>query len=248
MSLLRAGIQRTNNLNGQLEKKHSSRNQIATIIAIVLHVVGLAGILLVDSDFIIRCTSYNLLICFGLLIWTQRDKNKAFLLFTVLVCILGFIVEIVGVNTGLVFGKYSYGAILGPKLFGVPFIIGINWFIVIYCSGIATQKLLMTIVGKNIPSTGPPKMIKVMALVVDGATIATFFDWLMEPSVTRLEFWHWLGDGSIPVYNYICWFVTSMLFLTIFKLCKFRKHNKFAINLLLIQIVFFLILRIYLDN
>ena len=85
-----------------------------------------------------------------------------------------------------------------------------------------------------------------MSVIVDGATLAVVFDWLMEPVAVKLGFWTWGGDGSIPLYNYICWLVISMLLLTIFHFCKFNKENKFAVNLLLIQALFFLILRTFL--
>ncbi|MBK6998097.1 MAG: carotenoid biosynthesis protein [Lewinellaceae bacterium] len=41
-------------------------------------------------------------------------------------------VEIVGVKTGLLFGAYQYGENLGPKFFGVPPLIGINWVVLTF--------------------------------------------------------------------------------------------------------------------
>lgn len=231
-----------------MHKKHFSRTRAATAIAIILHAVGLVGILAYNSDFIIRCTPYNLLICFALLIWTQREKNQAFFSFTILVCVLGYAFEVIGVNTGKLFGDYVYGNVLGPKLFNVPLIIGINWFIIIYCCGIATYTLLMETIGQLSPSAaGPPKSIKALTLLTDGATIATLLDWVMEPVALRLEYWTW-DKGIIPWFNYFCWFIISMLLLGIFNISFFRKKNKFAINLLLIMFVFFFILRLYLHN
>lgn len=232
-----------------MSRKHFSRTRIATTIAIILHVTGLVGILVFDNEFIIRCTPYNLLICFVLLLWTQRERNRAFILFTIAVCLLGFIIEVIGVKTGRIFGSYTYGNMLGPKFLGVPFMIGINWFVIIYSSGITTYTLLMRIIGRLAPSAaGPPKMIKSLSLLTDGATIATFFDWVMEPSAIHLDFWEWGNGGFIPWYNYFCWFIVSMLLLGIFNACDFRKRNKFAINLLLIQLMFFLVMRIYVSN
>lgn len=42
------------------------------------------------------------------------------------------IVELIGVNTGLLFGTYQYGENLGIKVFGVPFLIGINWGVITF--------------------------------------------------------------------------------------------------------------------
>ena len=226
-----------------------SRTHIATGIALLFHAIGLVGILVFENDFIIRATVFNLLLSFALLLWTQKKKNNAFYLIAVLIPLLGFMLEIIGVNTGLIFGSYHYGDVLGAKWKGVPFIIGINWFIIIYCCGISIHTLLMRIIGRLAPSgSGPPKSIKALSLVTDGATIATIFDWFMEPVAVKLGFWQWAGEGHIPWYNYFCWFIASMLLLGIFKIAKFKKRNKFAVNLLLIQLMFFVILRTFLNN
>jgi len=89
-------------------------------------------------------------------------------------------------------------------------------------------------------------MLKTFSVITDGATLAVIFDWLMEPVAIKLGFWKWQGD--IPVYNYVCWFFISLLMLVLFRACKFNKQNKFAVNLLLIQLLFFLILRTFLIN
>jgi bisanhydrobacterioruberin hydratase len=236
-------------VNRQPKRHRYSKTVTATGIAVLLHIVGLVGILGYNSDIIIMCTPINLLICFMLLVWTQREKNRDFWVFTIVVCLFGFFIEVIGVNTGKVFGNYTYGKVLGPKLFGTPFIIAVNWFIIIYCCGITTYTLLMKIIGRLAPAaSGPPKIIKSLTLLTDGATLATLLDWLMEPPAIRLELWTWTNETVTPWYNYFCWFIVSMLMLGIFNSCRFRRKNKFAINLLLIQLAFFLILRTYLHN
>jgi putative membrane protein len=207
------------------------------------------GILGFESDLAIRATPLNLLLSFGLLIWTQQKKNSNFWLFVIAVCLLGFTIEWIGVNSGYIFGSYSYGDSLGIKWKGVPLVIGINWCIIIYCCGISTHALLQRVIDRLSPaSSGPPQILKALPIRTDGATIATIFDWMMEPVAVKLGFWKWGEDGSVPYYNYLCWFLASMLMLGIFHFCNFKKRNKFAVNLLLIQFMFFLILRTYLNN
>ena len=227
--------------------KNISKYQAATAIAVFFHCIGLAGLLFFDQAFFIRSTPFNLLLSFALLIFTQQTKNANFFFFMASVFIVGFFAEAAGVNTGLLFGDYSYGKVLGIQWLNVPLLIAINWFIIIYCCGITTQMLLLKVIGKGLADgRQPPMIIKAMSVIVDGATLAVVFDWLMEPVAVKLGFWAWRGGGSIPLYNYICWFVISMLLLTVFHFCKFSKHNKFAVNLLLIQEMFFLILRTFL--
>ncbi len=228
--------------------KNFSKIQIATAIALLFHTIGLAGIMIFKSDLIIRSTPVNLLLCFILLIWTQKEKNSAFWLFMATVFIIGFTVEVIGVNTGLLFGNYSYGNVLGTKWQQVPFMIGINWVIIIYCCGISVTALLHGITrhaNEHMPA--PTNTLKTLSVITDGATLAVLFDWIMEPVAVKLKFWQW-DQNDIPVYNYICWFFISLLLLALFQLCKFDKRNKFAVNLLLIQFLFFLILRTFLNN
>ena len=66
----------------------------------------------------------------------------------------------------------------------------------------------------------------------------------MEPVAIQLGYWKWSGD--IPVFNYACWFLVSLVLLLFFHFLKFDKENKFAVDLLLIQSMFFLLLRTFL--
>ena len=224
-----------------------SKYQIATGIAIFFHAIGLVGMLFTDNNFFVQSTPFNLLLSFFLLIWTHPEKNKSFYFFIGIVFIVGFLSEVVGVNTGLLFGDYHYSKILGIQLFQVPILIAVNWFIIIYCSGIGTHVLLNKVINRVAKDYNEPSLkLKAMSVIFDGASLAVLFDWLMEPVAIKLGFWTWGGDGSVPFYNYFCWLLISILLLTVFNFFNFRKENKFAVNLLLTQALFFLILRTFL--
>ncbi len=219
---------------------------IATTIAVVFHVIGLLGLLFFDKAFFIAATPYNLLLSFILLIWTQRDKNKSFFIFLLITVFIGLAVELIGIKTGLLFGDYTYGKTLGFSIKNLPLLIGINWFIIIYCCGVSIHTLLMKAINRIALDTGKsPMVIKALSVIIDGAILALLFDWLMEPIAVKLNYWKWNGNGTIPMKNYICWFAISLLLLTVFNFSKFNKQNYFAINLLLIQVMFFLLLRTF---
>lgn len=221
--------------------------EIATATSVFFHSIGLVGLFFFDKDFFLAATPVNLLLSFALLIWTQREKNIFFYLFLLACFTVGISVEIIGTNSGMLFGNYTYGNVLGFKIKNVPVLIGINWFIIIYCSGISIHTLLMKAINRVAAHTQkPPTVLKAISVIVDGATLAVFFDWLMEPVAVKLGYWVWNGDGSIPLFNYICWFIVSLLLLVVFHFAKFSKQNKFAVNLLLIQLMFFLLLRTFL--
>jgi putative membrane protein len=223
-----------------------SKYQTATFIAILFHLIGLTGILFYGNTFIIQSTPFNLLLSGASLLWTQKDKNIYFYFFVIIASMVGFAVEVIGVNTGLLFGDYSYGKVLGYQWQNVPLVIGVNWFIVLYCCGISIHTLLTKVIKQvSIETKSPPVLLKAMSVIADGATLAVLFDWLIEPVAVKLGYWQW-KDGTIPMYNYICWVVISALLLAGFHFLRFNKENKFAINLLLIQVMFFLLLRTFL--
>jgi bisanhydrobacterioruberin hydratase len=224
-----------------------TRVQIATTIAIIFHMVGLIGILFFKSDLIIASTPINLLLMFGLIVYTQNTRNTSFYLFILFCFVIGICIEIIGTHTGILFGNYAYGNTLGAKVLNVPIVIGINWFVVMFCCGIAMHLMMYTLVKKiDADEVIKKPILKTISVIVDGATLALIFDWLMEPVAIHLGYWSWGGTGEIPIFNYACWFIFSMLFLLVFHFCTFDKQNKFALHLLLIQIMFFSLLRTFL--
>lgn len=216
----------------------------ATAIAVLFHVIGLMGILFFDRQLFVSLTPFNLLLSAGLLIYTQAEKNLSFFLFVVVCFVVGFTVEYIGVNHQLLFGEYEYMGAMGEQWQRVPLVIGVNWFIMIYCCGVSIQLFLNMMWNKLKDADQPArKNVGFIAVILDAALLATFFDWVMEPVAVKLGWWKWLGDGSIPLLNYISWFGISALLLLLFRLLSFNKQNQFAVNLLLIQFMFFLILR-----
>lgn len=216
----------------------------ATLLAAVMHLAGLIGFALGYGDLFSLLTPFNLIVMLGLLLWTAPARTKLFYGFLLACCLTGLITEMIGVNTALLFGHYSYGSAFGPKILGVPFLIGVNWFVVVYASAILAVQFRKWI---NNISSNHGKLVYAqwlgLSIAVDGALIATLFDFIMEPAAIRLGFWQWEG-GHIPLLNYISWFGISFLLLLLFKQDKFKAHP-FAIHLLIIQTVFFLSLRAF---
>lgn len=221
-----------------------SAQQKATAIALLFHLIGLLGILLYDKTLFASLTAFNLLLSAALLIYTQKEKNSAFFLFVIFCYVVGFIVEYIGVNFHLLFGEYRYLKAMGVQWKGVPLVIGVNWFIIMYCCAVSVQ-MFLNFMWNRLRNREQPYRNNVgyVAVILDAALLATFFDWIMEPVAVQLGYWEWLGNGSIPMLNYVSWMLISALLMLLFRLLSFDKHNQFAVNLLLIQFMFFLILR-----
>lgn len=228
--------------------KKASLQNIALFIVLLFHVSGAIGILFTPyRDWFIQNTPLNLLLMAALLIITQSQKNRAFFLFIAIAFATGFAVEWIGVHTGSLFGSYQYGKVLGMQYSGVPFLIGINWFVIIYCTGIISQQLhnwsskQLAAMQAEVKPT-----VQAISFITDGALLATFFDFIMEPVAVKLGYWQWLGGGQIPFYNYTCWFLISVALLALFRLLPFEKNNPLAVHLFIIQLLFFLLLRTFL--
>lgn len=203
---------------------------ISVFVALLVHIAGAIGIAFFDRSFFLQLTPVNLLLMFVLLVWNERNRTKAWLVFFLIAFSIGLITEIIGVNTALLFGHYAYGNLLGPKVAGVPLLIGINWFCIVCCS-IQTILFLFPSIDQK------PLLASLFA-----ATLATLFDWIMEPVAMAMEYWHW-QQGTIPVYNYVCWFLIAWLISWLYFRVKPKSANRFARILILVQVIFFLFLR-----
>jgi putative membrane protein len=219
-----------------------SRQQWATAIAIAFHLSGFIAIGLLKSQLFVQLTPLNLLVSAGLLCWTQPKFTTGFWLFATVAFTLGFFAEVVGVNTGLLFGNYSYGNVLGPKWMGVPYLIGLQWVVVTYCAGVAIAMLHDKLMPVSADGAAASAKWRMASIVIDGALLAVFFDWILEPVAVQLGYWSWAGN-DIPLLNYASWMGVSMVILLFFYFFRFPRHNLFAIHLFMIQVMFFLLMR-----
>jgi len=213
-------------------------------LALLFHITGLLGILFTPfKDWFVISTPLVLLTMFILLAKTQIQLSKDYILFFLIAFAIGMSTEIIGVNTGLLFGEYQYGPVFGPKLFGVPLLIGLNWFVIVFCSGaLLTQSVDLLQRKLNIHLTAP---ISTLFIILGGAAIATCFDFILEPVAVKLGFWSW-NNGRIPLFNYVCWFMISAILLSVKMYLKKIPVNTFATSLLVIQAMFFLMLNLFL--
>lgn len=142
-----------------------------------------------------------------------------------LIGIISFLIEWIGVHTGWLFGNYSYGNNLGWKLDGIPVIISINW-------------LLVTFSANALASKVPVRPI-IQATIA--ACLMTGLDFLIEPVAIKSDYWAW-SDGSIPMFNYLCWFAFSLLFSFWIHARKNVQKNQVSMVIYVVMLLFFAIL------
>lgn len=206
-----------------------SKENILILFLVIFYAVGTVGILMPEyRNSMLTLSPMNLLISFGALLLSRKNNFLPFLLMLVLCFIVGITVELIGTKTGLLFGDYAYGQNLGPKFIGVPWIIGLNWGILIVSTASVVHRL----------------QIGLLAKAILAALLMTALDVLIEPVAIESDFWSW-KNGDIPIFNYICWFAIAFPLQWInFKL-KAVASNKVANGLLMIMTLFFLILNIF---
>lgn len=196
------------------------------IFFIVFYSVGVIG-MLIPSSFALftRLIPFALLLSSAGLFFFHSEFNfKTKLIFTV-ICISAFIIETIGVNTGAVFGAYNYGKSLGLSAFDTPFIIGLNWLLLVYLSSSVMEK------------TNLPVFIQVPA----AALIMVVYDLIVEQVAPGLDMWHWI-DNNVPIKNYIAWFVIALIFHVAIKIFRIKTKNRLAGLILICQTIFFLVL------
>lgn len=201
---------------------------ISSLILIIIHIAGIIGLHTSYRQFFLSLTPVNLLLSAVLLLLNHRNFNRSFFIFSILVLYCGFMIELLGVRTGAIFGRYWYEDTLGWSLWNIPVVIAINWFMIIYSAGIISNKTKFNIYIKS----------------GIGALLLVFLDLLIEQSAMKYHFWAWL-DGIIPLRNYIAWFIVSYIFLLLFHSLKFNKDNRLAPVLYVIQLIFFAFLFIF---
>ncbi len=151
------------------------KNSVNMSIFIVwlFHITAMLGVTLGYQDWFVSKTPINLFLIFLLLLWNFPKKSLRLGIAIGVFFIVGMLFEWLGVHYGLFFGNYTYGNNLGPKFFGVPWFIGVNWAV-------------LTIVSASIASSLFESKI---ARVFLGAGLMMFLDFFLEQSAPIFDFW-----------------------------------------------------------
>jgi bisanhydrobacterioruberin hydratase len=199
----------------------------ARYFCILVYVSGLLGMMSPMRDWFVALTPVSLLLSAAVLAWHQPIHNARLTQWAIGAYLIGLVSEIIGVNTGLIFGEYAYGTVLGPKIWATPLMIGVNWYIVTYTVNEAVWRVL-------------PRQTSLFLGAIVAALGCTLLDWIIEPVAIDLGYWSW-ATGLPPVQNYIGWFWVSLIVsLAYGRTMTPGLRNSFAPLLLALQVLFFL--------
>jgi putative membrane protein len=194
---------------------------------VIFYTVGTAGLLLPQyRDQFLSLSFMNLILSFLVVLLARSRDHQKFHLFLFVSFLVGMTAEWIGTKTGLLFGNYSYGANLGPKISGVPLVIGFNWGILVVTSASIINHIKTNVLIKSILA----------------AALMTLLDVFMEPVAIKSDYWTWVGE--IPLYNYFCWFIISLPLHYLYFKTNLVESNKVYTSLFVILTVFFVILNL----
>jgi putative membrane protein len=207
-----------------LENASRHRKAIGALI-VLFYAVGVIGMVM-PSTFsgFIKLIPFALLLSFlALALFHEGSIGPKPMFCFLLIYVIAFMVEAIGVNTGQIFGSYVYGNALGVKLYETPLMIGINWLFLVY----ATSAMVETL-----------KQGAIVKIFLASAAML-MYDIVLEQVASRLHMWQW-KDDIIPFQNYLAWFGLALVFHSLLKVAKVEIVNRMAILILVCQFLFFL--------
>lgn len=212
------------------EQQPIRKEDLAIALIWLFHVSGMIGILYGNSRWFVSATPLNLSLSFGLLLYTSRRQPRVYI---VAICafLLGLIAEAIGVNFGYIFGHYAYGEALGPKIAGVPWLIGINWAVLTICCGAIATHMVNAFL---------PRLLL-------GVGLMLFLDVVIEPIAPILDFWEFSG-GEAPMQNYYGWFIIALPLQFLYQQLKITLEETFTHHLYLLQLLFFTVLLLQINT
>jgi len=218
-----------NQVKGTIKEYITGRAGLTKILLIIFYCVGIFGIAFgATREFFITLIPMALLLSLLVMIIYHQPEDliKEAILF-VSIFSAGFFIEATGVNTGRVFGSYTYGEGLGIKVFETPLLIGINWVFLVWCTAVITERF----------------KIHAIFRIIISSVIMVLYDVLLEQVAPLMDMWKFDG-GAPPLRNYTSWFLLAVIFHSLVSLAGIKPINRIAPFVLYVQTGFFVILLI----
>ncbi|TAJ09173.1 carotenoid biosynthesis protein [Marinilabiliaceae bacterium JC017] len=194
---------------------------------IVFYLVGWLGMAIpAFTPLFIHLTPFALLVSFFILaVYHEKPLRLQTVIIFLVIYGSGYLIEMIGVNTHLIFGHYEYGQGLGFKLWNTPVIIGLNWLLLTYTSSAMVEKLPL------------PSWVQILL----ASLLMVVYDMVMEQVAPLMDMWYWL-NSTIPVQNYLAWWIIATIFQILLRVFRLKITNPMALTIFLCQFFFFLLL------
>jgi putative membrane protein len=135
--------------------------------------------------------------------------------------LVAFSAEALGVNFGLVFGRYYYTSALGVAVLGVPILAALSWEPIVYASFCLSDMLAAR--GEK-PASPVRKSYSLWAAII-GALATTAWDLMIDPIAVSQGWWVWVKGGSylpnvghgVPITNFMGWLLVAFVINLIYR-------------------------------
>jgi uncharacterized membrane protein len=164
----------------------------------------------------------TLLLVIALVFSFHKEWNIKTILVFNSIAASSFLLELIGVSTGIPFGDYQYDRGLGWMLHNTPLVIGLNWLFLVYASQAIASKC-----SNNR-----------LLIVLLGASLMLCYDLILECVAPAMEMWHFTSSYP-PIENFFSWWVVGIIFQSILVVFNINVVNNPARILFFIQMVFF---------
>ena len=141
-------------------------------------------------------------------------------IFLIITFFVSLLLEIIGSKTGYVFGgKYHYNSDNTPGfiLFGIPVLIPIAWFGIIYMS----INFCNYVTNVRFPFEDSINLF----FIILTAIFVMLLDLVLDPLAVDEKRWNWELPGiyyGIPILNFFGWLLVPLLILLIFQQCSYQ--------------------------
>ncbi len=146
--------------------------------------------------------------------------------------VITFFVEWLSINFGVPFGHYHYTDKLGVLILGVPWVIPLQWFNVLYPSYFMACILFPTGAMKGSKMSPIPDLRLAILRGLSAAAMMVGWDLINDSLMANVvEMWIWespseffgLTFDGIPLSNYIGWAITVFVVVSLYESVRYRQ-------------------------
>lgn len=140
------------------------------------------------------------------------------LAYLVITCVITIAMEIVGVKTGVPFGRYHYTDVLGGKLFGVvPWVVPLAYFMVV-----VPAHTIANLIIEGRPVSHGRNLPRLLLAALLTAIVMTSWDLANDPLMANeVKAWIWTDGGpyfGVPLQNFFGWTLTVFIISVLMRL------------------------------
>ncbi len=209
---------------------------VLLVLSILLVVCLVVGVMQppYSIGIIVMFVSLLLLLVFSLLhgMWAIR---RGIAVFVLVVVVVTFTSEWLGVSFGVPFGHYYYTEKLGPKILDIPWVIPIQWFNMMYVCYFMACIVCSPVSMRQSPCKAHVDFLGVVARAFLTGLFMLGWDLVNDPLMANgVGAWVWTNPNEffgltyerVPLSNFIGWVIVSVLTVLIFETLAHRMDTK----------------------